>query len=307
MTPTVHRFRLVRKESCRLIRWFGQALLGVCLVCSLGAVEAPRNRFDISAGPAESTLKAYAAQSGREVIFSSATTRSVRTNPVVGSYSADEALEQLLKDTGLVATRDTASGTFSITRAPKAPRAAPDPGVARRPSEAATPAQGTGPKSALSNPAPADETVVLSPFEVRTDLDRGYAASSTLAGSRVRTELRDLAAPISVLTKDLLDDLAAVNLQEALAFAPGAENNFSSLDPSLGNGDNQHLNANANRIRGLSAAAATRNFFSTALRLDTYNSTRIDVSRGPNSILFGLGSPAGVINTTKARTGSTSR
>jgi outer membrane receptor protein involved in Fe transport len=301
MTPTVHRFPLVRKESRRLVRWLSQALLGVCLLCSLGAAEPPRNRFDISAGPAESTLKAYAAQSGREVIFSSATTRSVRTNPVVGSYSADEALEQLLKDTGLVATRDTASGTFSITRAPKAPRAAPDPGVARRPSEAATPAQGTGPKSALSNPAPADETVVLSPFEVRTDLDRGYAASSTLAGSRVRTELRDLAAPISVLTKDLLDDLAAVNLQEALAFAPGAENNFSSLDPSLGNGDNQHLNANANRIRGLSAAAATRNFFSTALRLDTYNSTRIDVSRGPNSILFGLGSPAGVINTTMDR------
>jgi hypothetical protein len=66
------------------VRWLGQAWLGVYLVGSLGAAEPPRKRFEISAGPAESTLKAYADQSGREVIFSSATTGSVRTNPVVG-------------------------------------------------------------------------------------------------------------------------------------------------------------------------------------------------------------------------------
>jgi hypothetical protein len=84
MTPTVHRFPLVREEKCRLVRWFSQALLGVCLLCTPGAAEPLRKRCDISAGPAESTLKAYADQSGREVIFSSATTGSVRTNPVVG-------------------------------------------------------------------------------------------------------------------------------------------------------------------------------------------------------------------------------
>ena len=31
---------------------------------------------------------------------------------------------------------------------------------------------------------------------------------------------------------------------------------------------------------------------------DTYNTNRVDMVRGANSILFGLGSPAGIINTT---------
>jgi len=32
--------------------------------------------------------------------------------------------------------------------------------------------------------------------------------------------------------------------------------------------------------------------------MDWYNMSRADISRGPNSILFGLGSPAGLINNT---------
>jgi hypothetical protein len=37
------------------------------------------------------------------------------------------------------------------------------------------------------------DTVQLSPFEVAVDQDNGYRASGTLAGSRLRTDLRDVA------------------------------------------------------------------------------------------------------------------
>ncbi|MGC4081675.1 MAG: hypothetical protein QM736_06120 [Vicinamibacterales bacterium] len=51
------------------------------------------------------------------------------------------------------------------------------------------------------------------------------------------------------------------------------------------------------RVRGLSGADLTRDFFSTEHPgLDSYNTERIDISRGANAILFGLGSPAGIIN-----------
>jgi hypothetical protein len=57
MTPTAHRFRLVRKESCRLVRWFGQSWLGVCLVGALGAAElsatGSRARLSAAGTPAE--------------------------------------------------------------------------------------------------------------------------------------------------------------------------------------------------------------------------------------------------------------
>lgn len=50
------------------------------------------------------------------------------------------------------------------------------------------------------------------------------------------------------------------------------------------------------RIRGLGAADLTRGYFLTDIPFDSYNTDRVTVSRGPNSLLFGIGSPGGVIN-----------
>jgi len=51
------------------------------------------------------------------------------------------------------------------------------------------------------------------------------------------------------------------------------------------------------RVRGLSSADNTRNFFLSLLPWDGYNVDRVDIQRGPNSMLFGIGSPSGIINT----------
>src|SRR5690606_10111346 len=48
-------------------------------------------------------------------------------------------------------------------------------------------------------------------------------------------------------------------------------------------------------IRGL-RATSTRNFYRWRLQSDTYNVDRIEENRGPNSILFGIGSAGGVVN-----------
>ena len=48
----------------------------------------------------------------------------------------------------------------------------------------------------------------------------------------------------------------------------------------------------------MDSAITTRNYFQTDIPFDAYNTTRVTVNRGPNSILFGLGSPGGVINST---------
>ncbi len=49
-------------------------------------------------------------------------------------------------------------------------------------------------------------------------------------------------------------------------------------------------------MRGLTAADTTRDYFLSDIPWDGYNIDRVDLSRGPNSVLFGQGSPAGVIN-----------
>ncbi len=136
------------------------------------------------------------------------------------------------------------------------------------------------------------DVTVLSAFVVNESEDVGYAAASTLAGSRLNTNLKDLAAPISVFTKELLDDLGATTVNQALEFAV---NTVTDYDPT-GNGIVE--NNFQTRIRGIAGAGRARNYFATGLNADFYNTERLDFSRGPNSVLFGIGSPAGIINST---------
>jgi outer membrane receptor protein involved in Fe transport len=150
-----------------------------------------------------------------------------------------------------------------------------------------------------------ESTIVLSPFEVTSTTDRGYQATETLAGTRIRTNLADVGAAISVVTKELLTDLGATDNSTLLQYTPNAEvAGTRGTYAGLGNGTSVDETANlrapggAQRVRGLSAADNTRDFFVSDIPWDSFNVDRVDIQRGPNSILFGLGKPAGIVNAT---------
>ena len=156
------------------------------------------------------------------------------------------------------------------------------------------------------SPDDTSDTVVLSPFEVTSDRDVGYQAVDTLAGTRIRTNLADVGSAISVVTKEFLQDLGATNNETLLAYTvntevSGPRGNFSGAATGPTEADESATFGNpnaANRVRGLTSADNTRNFFLSSVAWDGYNVSRVDLQRGPNAILFGLGSPAGVINGT---------
>src|SRR5687768_4470911 len=52
-----------------------------------------------------------------------------------------------------------------------------------------------------------EDAIILSPFEVRTEQDKGFVASSSLAGGRLGSELKDTPVAYSVVTRDLIDAL----------------------------------------------------------------------------------------------------
>ncbi len=137
--------------------------------------------------------------------------------------------------------------------------------------------------------------VELSPFEVKGDDSRGYLASNTLSGTRLNSKLEDLAASISVVTKQQLLDTAAVDLNDVFLYETNTEGTGQFSDPTndaRGVYDNVAGNPQtANRIRGLTAANVARNGFSgtNAIPIDTYNIDSVEISRGPNSNIFGRG------------------
>jgi outer membrane receptor for ferric coprogen and ferric-rhodotorulic acid len=79
----------------------------------------------------------------------------------------------------------------------------------------------SGQTSPSSQTAPTrDEPVALSPFVISTSADTGYAATQTLAGTRLRTEMKDTPVSLSVLTEDFLNDIAATSIESVVDFLP---------------------------------------------------------------------------------------
>ena len=165
--------------------------------------------------------------------------------------------------------------------------------------------QGLYAQAAPQSQAPQDEdVVVLSPFEVSAEQDRGYQATQTLAGTRIRTNLADVGSAISVVTREFLQDVGATDSGTLLQYTTNAEvggtrGTYAGLGSGQSLDESSRLRApggGVNRVRGLAEADTTRDFFVTDIPWDSFNVDRVDIQRGPNSILFGLGSPAGIIN-----------
>lgn len=153
--------------------------------------------------------------------------------------------------------------------------------------------------------APGADAVVLSPFQVTSDKDTGYLANNTLAGSRLRTDLKDVANAISVFTPEFLADLNATGEADLMRYSASAVPERTDQTPAA-QGISMDTGGFQFRIRG-QVASRSRNYFGTAIVPDTYNAERFEEARGPNAILFGLGGAGGILNTSTktAQTGRT--
>ncbi len=301
-----------------------------------GGQAETRRSFDLPRGDAATTLSQFAGISGTQIVFMMDKVRGQRTNAVKGEYSPREALDCMLAGTALSAWQDTSTGAFVISREAggEPPAAAekaeqPEPKPAENTPEpmkqknlAATllgwlalalsspgQAQTAGGESPSPSSTTGDTVIELSPFVASASSDVGYMATSSLAGTRINAELKDLGAAISVVTKEFMDDVGATSMENLLVHTTstevgGAEGNFTNSNLSGSRPDQQGNRQNPEgntRVRGLVSAEVSRDFFITDFGFDSYNVERVDISRGPNSVLFGVGSPGGVINYSSKR------
>jgi outer membrane receptor protein involved in Fe transport len=141
------------------------------------------------------------------------------------------------------------------------------------------PAQTTPPAPA---PAPA---VVLSIFEVTGTRDEGYRSTQTVSGSRTLENLRDVPNSISILNRELIEDLNATTVSELSAFAVTgeiADNTESTI---------------ANYVfRGVVSNSPLRNGIIWLSPMDTFSVERVELLRGPNAFLYGEGTAGGSMN-----------
>jgi len=126
---------------------------------------------------------------------------------------------------------------------------------------------------------------------------------NTASGSRIKTDLRDTAASISPFTDQFLADIGASTIDDALTYGANIEADYGDTDQGFENAASVNTamgNTNAYRIRGMGMSTAV-DFVESSLPQDLYNIDRAEISSGPNSILFGTGSPGGMVTLTSKR------
>ena len=130
-----------------------------------------------------------------------------------------------------------------------------------------------------------------------------------MSGTRLNSNLEDLAAAITVLNKQQMLDRAAVDINDLFLNEVNTEGTFqfnASEADRNGNVADAGLNPEgANRIRGLGAANLAMSSFARSIPVDTYNLDAVEISRGPNSNIFGLGNASGTLNMVPSQANAT--
>lgn len=132
----------------------------------------------------------------------------------------------------------------------------------------------------------------VSPFEVATNLDRGYLASNSVSGSRFDAQIQVLPFAIQAFTDRFIKDQKPNNIFDIARYSPGVT--YRSNDFNEGN-------ANL-AIRGFPVSATKGNIqvlrdgFNGPSIFDFTNISRVEVVKGPSSFLYGQVSPGGIVN-----------
>jgi outer membrane receptor for ferric coprogen and ferric-rhodotorulic acid len=159
------------------------------------------------------------------------------------------------------------------------------------------------PTETATTSAASGEVVELSPFQVSGSDDRGYLASNTLSGTRLNSKLEDLGSSITVVTKQQMLDTAVLDINDIFLYEANTEGTgtYTAFTVDRNGGVNDSIQGSpqtSNRIRGLDTANTARGNFASnsSIPIDLYNTEAVEISRGPNSNIFGLGNTSGTVN-----------
>jgi len=170
-----------------------------------------------------------------------------------------------------------------------------------------------------------EDIVFLSVFEVDATKDDRYRATNTVSATGLNTPIKDLPMSIQVITSEFINDLGATDFDEALSYAAGV--NTTDLEADSGGGGADANNGAGSAEKSASASSGGSRFVkAVSIRgykvpfqnrldyryggvaispesaialggiLDSVNMDRMEVVKGPNSLLYGIGVISGIVN-----------
>lgn len=148
-----------------------------------------------------------------------------------------------------------------------------------------------------TNSAPAaqnnEEILTLSAFQVSTSADKGYRAGNSVSATRIDTPIKDLPFAVSAFTQQFITDVGARDLFDVVQYAPGVTS--AGREFNAGNA--------VYNIRGFDQAPQHNGFVGEGY-VDTVSIERVEVVKGPASVLYGQVAPGGTVNYITKRPGT---
>lgn len=254
--------------SCRSSLILRASLLGLSLslltaplttAVYAGAQVTQQVSYNMPAGPLEQSLNQFSRLSGITLSYPPSLVQSQQAPALVGEYAPEQALAILLKDTGLEAVAD--NGGYRL----------------------------------VSNNPDAD-SIALETLNVQGQPVIGYLAARSSTATKTDTPILETPQSISVITQTQIRDQGIDSLAEAFRYTPGVQGETFGFNPR----------SSSITIRGFDAA--TTGVFRDGLQLrnptaqqgafniEPYGAERIEVLRGPASVLYGQTNPGGIVN-----------
>ncbi len=221
-----------------------------------------QSTFDIPPQPLIDALALFGRQSGMQVSVDAGLIRDIRSAGVRGAMSPEQALRQILAGTG-VNYRLTDANTAIL-------------------------------KSQMAEKED-DGAIVLNPITVEGQSEsaygpvEGYKASRSATATKTGAPIVDTPAAVQVIPADVIKDQGARRMEDVLRNVAGAYDLDNDLNVA---------SQNAFNIRGF----AVRDIFKDGMRLTESgqqvlsNVERVEVLKGPASLLYGSLEPGGMIN-----------
>jgi iron complex outermembrane receptor protein len=235
------------------------------------AVTQPTRSYSIAAGPLDEALNQFARQAGITLSATPEQTSGARSPGLQGSYSTDLGLKVLLGASDLQAISQDGS-SYVLHRVDDDAMALPSTDVRG---------------FALGN--------ALGSME-------GYNATHSQIATKTSTALLETSQSVSVVTREQMDDQGSQTVAQSMRYTPGVLTNpygathrydyVAMRGFNDGSVDNIYLD-------GLKSMGDSGTY--STMQVDPYFLERVDILKGPSSVLYGRSSPGGLVALTSKK------
>lgn len=273
-----------RARRAFALRPLSRAVLVAGLAFGAGAAALPVHaqsaqgeaRYDVPAGPLDQALNRFAAQAGVLLAIDASLTAGKTSPGLSATATVEGGFRRLLEGTGLEAIKG-------------------ERGYGVRKAAVAAPAAAAGLREETL------PTVTVSADAARESAwgpVRGYQAKRSGTATKTDTPLLETPQAVTVVSAEQIRDQAPPNLQETLRYAPGVRNELYGVD---NRGDWISLRGSEESTLFLDGMRMPLTGWYGVVRVEPYAYERIEVLRGPSSIIAGAMDPGGVVNLVSKR------